>query len=93
MLADGFLEKFVGNFEGGVVARHQRFHALAVHVEADGRIFRGKQAREREADVAEADHADPGIFNCRTFHITFSELARKGNKNLAFTHARAYKMP
>ena len=88
MLVYGFLQESVGDFQGGVVAGHQRFHALAVHIKADGGIFRGKQARKRQADITEADHADLGIFKGSTFHISFSEFARKGTKNLAYTYAR-----
>ena len=73
VFVDGFLQEFVGHFESGVVTGHERFHALAVHVKADGGIFRGKEPRKRQADIAEADHADPGIFNRSTFHITISE--------------------
>ena len=73
MLVDGFLQEFVGHLEGGVVTGHERFHALTVHVKADGGIFRGKEPRKRQADIAEADHADLGIFNRSTFHITISE--------------------
>lgn len=52
MLVDGFLQEIVGHFESGVVTGHERFHALAVHVKADGGVFRGKQTCQRKAHIA-----------------------------------------
>ncbi len=64
VVRDGILQQVVGDFEGGVVAGHQRIHAPLVHVEAHGRELRGEEPGQGQAHVAEADDADFGVFHC-----------------------------
>lgn len=68
MLREGFLQQVVRYFQRGVMPVVQGIHPLPVHVEAYGLIFCGEQARQGQADVAEADDTYLDVLHILFFH-------------------------